>query len=382
MPRIEINLRQDSDAFTLRGHNDETARILRQLADELDDYNSGTCTALAEGGVAELHDYDGKSVGEIVQIRDAGTVLAWKYKLEECGCCSMWHTPDFQGDCHNDAERFTPESYAEKHGISVNDIELVYLGEEQYTVVTTESHPMECTYHISADSSEHAIALVMEGDLVPDHSEPIDLKSPRRQVHAVHELDDFLVERWFFSESEMRKVVEGDINTLSGSDECFFTDIDWTGENGSQGVSGLAVCRDGRSPVRYVDSSDGDDINPKILVEAQRILASEDAVSCVGWEPDVTKLVFRFPVLLDKDTGELVRVLCGRTFEFPPQKGDYVQLLDNAGVPCEHFELVYWTREKKPNNLWLVKTLTATDYVVKRCPEHDTEQRRGWVQVR
>jgi hypothetical protein len=45
--------------------------------------------------------------------------------LYECGICNCYHPWDWNGDCREDAARFgSPEEYAKKLGISVNDVEV------------------------------------------------------------------------------------------------------------------------------------------------------------------------------------------------------------------------------------------------------------------
>ena len=35
--------------------------------------------------------------------------------IMECGCCGAWHRAEYDGDCHNDAERFaSPGNYANR----------------------------------------------------------------------------------------------------------------------------------------------------------------------------------------------------------------------------------------------------------------------------
>lgn len=42
-----------------------------------------------------------------------------KYLFVECGCCGGYHTPDFTGDCRDDAHRYTPEQMEAWHGPEV-----------------------------------------------------------------------------------------------------------------------------------------------------------------------------------------------------------------------------------------------------------------------
>lgn len=39
-----------------------------------------------------------------------------KVQYIECGCCGHFHTPQFQGDCRNDSNRFTADQLDTKHG--------------------------------------------------------------------------------------------------------------------------------------------------------------------------------------------------------------------------------------------------------------------------
>ena len=57
-------------------------------------------------------------------------------KLYECGICSCLHPWNWDGDCREDANRYgTSQEYAEKHGISDNDIE-VYSWEDRQAADT------------------------------------------------------------------------------------------------------------------------------------------------------------------------------------------------------------------------------------------------------
>ena len=51
-------------------------------------------------------------------------------KVYECGICGGYHPWDWNGDCRDNANRFdSPESFAEKYGYSIHDIEVMSMDE-------------------------------------------------------------------------------------------------------------------------------------------------------------------------------------------------------------------------------------------------------------
>lgn len=65
----------------------------------------------------------------------------------------------------------------------------------------------------------------------------------------------------------------------------------------------------------------------------------------------------------------------------PPMSGDYIQMLDTQGRPCEnHAEVFTWTAELG-QHLYLVEDMSGESFAVTRLEEMDTERRRAWQQV-
>ena len=65
----------------------------------------------------------------------------------------------------------------------------------------------------------------------------------------------------------------------------------------------------------------------------------------------------------------------------PPFYGDYVQLLDPRGQPCENHATVYRSEKKLTGGLFEVSDQNGEDWIVRRSPEMDTPYRRAWRQV-
>ena len=61
--KLTIVIDQNNAAFVDSGVNEETARILRQLADRIEDYQSGENEQLADGQIVNIRDLNGNRCG-------------------------------------------------------------------------------------------------------------------------------------------------------------------------------------------------------------------------------------------------------------------------------------------------------------------------------
>jgi hypothetical protein len=64
--KLTIEINQDGAAFD-DGHNEETARILRTLADQIEDYRSEANALLGDGEKVTIRDLNGNNCGFLQQ---------------------------------------------------------------------------------------------------------------------------------------------------------------------------------------------------------------------------------------------------------------------------------------------------------------------------
>ena len=65
----------------------------------------------------------------------------------------------------------------------------------------------------------------------------------------------------------------------------------------------------------------------------------------------------------------------------PPMCGDYIQLLDGNGKPCENHSEVFIRVADFGMHLYLVEDMSGESFAVTRLEEFDTDRRRAWQQV-